>query len=86
MEWLMQWFKRWNTPKPIEQAPAITNEMIQAWALEAKLEPMFYDGMYVFINLDKFTELVVKFEREECAKLAELAEPFSSADLIRGRK
>jgi hypothetical protein len=85
MNW-RQWWEWWNKPRSIPQSPSITKEQINAWAIEAKLEPMFYDGMWVFINLDKFTELVVKFEREECAKLAELSEPFSSADLIRGRK
>jgi hypothetical protein len=36
-------------------------------------------------NLERFAALVAKDEREACAKLAELAEPYQTADLIRKR-
>lgn len=35
--------------------------------------------------IEKFAELVAAHEREECAKIAELAEPYQTADLIRAR-
>ena len=34
---------------------------------------------------DRFAELVAAHEREECAKIAEIAEPYQTADLIRAR-
>jgi len=36
-------------------------------------------------TLAKFAELVAAHEREECAKIAEIAEPYQAADLIRAR-
>jgi hypothetical protein len=33
----------------------------------------------------KFAALVAAHEREECAKIAEIAEPYQAADLIRAR-
>ena len=36
-------------------------------------------------TLAKFAALVAAHEREECAKIAELAEPYQTADLIRAR-
>jgi len=35
--------------------------------------------------LEVFTALVAAHEREECAKIAEIAEPYQAADLIRAR-
>ena len=35
--------------------------------------------------LEAFAKLVAAHEREECAKLADIAEPYQSADLIRSR-
>ena len=35
--------------------------------------------------LYEFAKLVAEKEREACAKLAELAEPYQTADLIRAR-
>ena len=35
--------------------------------------------------LYEFAELVARAEREECAKIAEIAEPYTCADLIRAR-
>jgi len=34
---------------------------------------------------EKFAALVAAHEREECAKIAEIAEPYQAADLIRAR-
>ena len=36
-------------------------------------------------NLERFAALVASAEREACAKLAEMAEPYQAADLIRKR-
>ena len=36
-------------------------------------------------GLVRFAKLVAQHEREACAKLAELAEPYQTADLIRKR-
>ena len=36
-------------------------------------------------GLLRFAKLVAQHEREECAKIADTAEPYKSADLIRAR-
>ena len=36
-------------------------------------------------ELNKFANLVAAQEREACAKIADIAEPYKSADLIRAR-
>ncbi len=36
-------------------------------------------------NLERFAALVAAAEREACAKIAEMAEPYKCADLIRAR-
>ena len=36
-------------------------------------------------RFEPFAKLVAEKEREACAKLAELAEPYQTADLIRAR-
>jgi len=36
-------------------------------------------------ELKAFAALVAAHEREECAKIAEIAEPYQAADLIRAR-
>jgi hypothetical protein len=36
-------------------------------------------------NLEDFAKLVARHEREACAKIADIAEPYQSADLIRAR-
>jgi len=35
--------------------------------------------------LERFAKLVAEAEREACAKIAEMAEPYKCADLIRAR-
>ena len=36
-------------------------------------------------ELGRFAKLVAQHEREACAKIADIAEPYKSADLIRAR-
>ena len=36
-------------------------------------------------TLEVFAKLVAAHEREECAKIVEIAEPYQAADLIRAR-
>jgi hypothetical protein len=42
-------------------------------------------GVLKWSDLEAFVALVAAAEREACAKLAELAEPYQAADLIRKR-
>jgi hypothetical protein len=35
--------------------------------------------------LEAFAKLIAQHEREACAKIADIAEPYKSADLIRAR-
>lgn len=42
-------------------------------------------GVLKWSELEAFAELVTAAEREACAKLAEMAEPYQTADLIRAR-
>jgi hypothetical protein len=49
-------------------------------------------GLFVELVLEKdldwleaFAKLVAQHEREACAKIADIAEPYKSADLIRAR-
>jgi len=45
------------------------------------------DGIAQFIGtLSDFAALVAAAENEECEKLAEIAEPYKAADLIRARR
>jgi hypothetical protein len=37
-------------------------------------------------GLLRFAKLVAQHEREACAKIADIAEPYKSADLIRARE
>jgi len=41
-------------------------------------------GIYLK-SLEDFAKLVAAHEREACAKIAEIAEPYQAADLIRAR-
>jgi hypothetical protein len=51
------------------------------------LEVGFYDGKVdkCQLMLERFAYLVAQQEREACAKIADIAEPYNSADLIRAR-
>ena len=42
-------------------------------------------GLTLHGDIEHFAELVAAHEREECAKIAELAEPYQTADLIRAK-
>jgi hypothetical protein len=61
----------------------MTEENIKRMALEAG----FSDGEVDYIQsiIIHFATLVAKQEREACAKIADTAEPYKSADLIRAR-
>ena len=51
------------------------------------LEVGFDDGEIETCQLmfERFAALVASSEREACAKIADIAEPYKSADLIRAR-
>ena len=57
----------------------MTREEIEQWTREAG----GFDATPEF--LAKFAALVASAEREACAKIADTAEPYKSADLIRAR-
>ena len=57
----------------------MTREEIEQWTREAG----GFDATPEF--LAKFAALVASAEREACAKIADIAEPYKSADLIRAR-
>jgi hypothetical protein len=42
-------------------------------------------GLTLHGDIEHFAELIAAHEREECAKIADIAEPYKSADLIRAR-
>lgn len=46
---------------------------------------VWVDDGYITNQLERFAALVAAAEREACAKLAEMAEPYQTADLIRAR-
>ena len=64
----------------------MTQDEIIEMAQECKLIGMrpHLDGIYSEA-LVAFAKLVAEKEREACAKLAEMAEPYQAADLIRKR-
>lgn len=43
-------------------------------------------GLTLHGDIEHFAELVAAAENEACAKLAEMAEPYQAADLIRARR
>ena len=58
----------------------MTREDIVRMAKEVGME-----SFDICVELDDFAKLVAKHEREACAKIADTAEPYKSADLIRAR-
>ena len=58
----------------------MNREDIVRMAKEAGME-----SFNICVELDDFAALVASAEREACAKIAEVAEPYKSADLIRAR-
>lgn len=71
------WFASLTEPVEREVKPAITEDQIAEWAQIC--------GLSVDDRLRKLIFMVAEEERAECARLADLAAPFSSADLIRER-
>ena len=52
----------------------------------AKVYGVAWTNNAQFKDLGAFAKLVAEHEREACAKIADTAEPYMSADLIRARK
>lgn len=40
---------------------------------------------FAYFDLERFAALVAAAEREACAQIADIAEPYTAADLIRAR-
>ena len=61
-------------------------EMLRASCDKDKVDPE-QNGFWVIHTpeLEAFAKLVAQHEREACAKIADIAEPYKSADLIRAR-
>ncbi len=63
--------------------------MTQAEIIEMARQAGFIDADWniriVLPHLEAFSKLVAQHEREACAKIADIAEPYKSADLIRAR-
>ena len=57
------------------------DEIIEMWKNSGDLEIL---GM-PYNKIETFAKLVAQHEREACAKIAETAEPYQSADLIQAR-
>jgi hypothetical protein len=60
--------------------------MLRASCDKDKVDPE-QNGFWVIHTpeLEAFAKLVAQHEREACAKIADTAEPYKSADLIRAR-
>ena len=65
----------------------MTQDEIIEMARQADIrDSLEYDHMECDIeSLEAFAKLVAQHEREACAKIADTAEPYKSADLIRAR-
>jgi hypothetical protein len=62
---------------------SMNKEDIIRMAQEAGISQDHAQGMTLFLK--DFATLVASAEREACAKIADTAEPYNSADLIRAR-
>jgi hypothetical protein len=49
----------------------MTKDEIQALAYKAKIKPMLVDGRWGFTNMEVFVDLLLKEEREQCAKVCD---------------
>ena len=60
--------------------------MLRASCDKDKVDPE-QNGFWVIHTpeLEAFAKLIVEHEREACAKIADIAEPYTCADLIRAR-
>lgn len=75
------WSEWWDgsSAEP-EPKPAISRQQVIQW--RDQLGSVTDDGEEW---LEMFANLVADYEREECAKIADLAAPFGASDLIRER-
>jgi hypothetical protein len=60
--------------------------MLRASCDKDKVDPE-QNGFWIIHTdeLETFANLIAQHEREACAKIADIAEPYKSADLIRAR-
>ena len=63
----------------------MTKEDIYKMVRESDLGFLLGDNWMMHHEFEYFAALVASAEREACAKIAEMAEPYKSADLIRAR-
>jgi hypothetical protein len=49
----------------------MTKDEIQALAYKAQIKPMLVDGRWGITNMEVFVDLLLKEEREACAKLCD---------------
>jgi hypothetical protein len=63
----------------------MTNDKIRELAQEAGFRWGFIKAEGLMDGMIDFANLVAEHEREACAKIADTAEPYKSADLIRAR-
>ena len=64
----------------------MTQDEIIEIAKKLKMPHYYQDDAIVDLKkLEVFAKLVAQHEREACAKIADTAEPYNSADLIRAR-
>ena len=66
----------------------MTHDEIMEMAKQAGFEKcaeLTWEDVICTEELEVFAKLVAQHEREACAKIADTAEPYNSADLIRAR-
>jgi sugar phosphate isomerase/epimerase len=63
----------------------MTQDEIIEMAKEVGMDYLQYISPEAFEKVKTFVKLVAQHEREACAKIADIAEPYKSADLIRAR-
>ena len=63
----------------------MTQDEIIEMAKQAGMDYLQYLSPEAFEKVVAFAKLVAQYECEACAKIAEIAEPYQSADLIRKR-
>jgi hypothetical protein len=63
----------------------MTKDEIQALAYKAQIKPMLVDGRWGITNMEVFVDLLLKEEREACAKQLDALGCDHCAAAIRGR-
>ena len=63
----------------------MTQDEIIEMARQSGMDYLQYLSPEAFEKVVVFSKLVAQHEREACAKIADIAEPYKSADLIRAR-